>query len=141
VAKREVQGRPPLASMLVRLRQAKDWTQQDLAQRAGVSLSFLGMVEAGARNPSADTLSAIAEALTATETERKTLERLRRAERVAAGHQDDRRDLGLPRPSIEYPGVGAQLERIRERDPAAFAALATLITRAAERLDDQRTER
>ena len=39
------------------------WTQEDLAERAKISVSFLSMIERGERSPHLETLAAIADAL------------------------------------------------------------------------------
>lgn len=36
---------------LIAARKQKGWTQQDVAQRLGVTTSFYGMIEQGVRNP------------------------------------------------------------------------------------------
>lgn len=48
---------------VLRLRTAKNWSQQVLAGEANLSLRYLAGVERGEENPSLETLIAIAEAL------------------------------------------------------------------------------
>ncbi|MGA1869175.1 MAG: helix-turn-helix domain-containing protein [bacterium] len=45
------------------LRKAKNFTQEVLGEKAGISYKFIGEIERGQVNPSLDTLSAIANAL------------------------------------------------------------------------------
>lgn len=47
-------------------RQAMQWTQEDLAERVGVSTSFVGHIERGSRKASIETLVAFANALNVT---------------------------------------------------------------------------
>jgi transcriptional regulator with XRE-family HTH domain len=47
----------------LRTRRTEEWTQQDLAKRARISVSFLSMIERGERVPHVDTLAALADAL------------------------------------------------------------------------------
>lgn len=46
-----------------RLRHAKGWTQEQLAQAAGCRRSFISMIESGKANPTQRQLEAIARAL------------------------------------------------------------------------------
>lgn len=48
------------------LREAKKWTQEVLAARAGLDRSYIAGIEAGLRNPSTKALSKIARALCVT---------------------------------------------------------------------------
>ncbi|WP_245591457.1 helix-turn-helix domain-containing protein [Brevundimonas bacteroides] len=48
---------------MLRLRNARGWSQQALAGEANLSLRYLAGVERGEENPSLDTLIAIADAL------------------------------------------------------------------------------
>ena len=52
-----------LARRLRALRERRGWTQEDLAERAGLSVSFVSLLERGGRGPSQDTLVQVAEAL------------------------------------------------------------------------------
>jgi transcriptional regulator with XRE-family HTH domain len=45
------------------LREAKEWTQEILAGRAGLDRSYIAGIEAGLRNPSTKALARIARAL------------------------------------------------------------------------------
>ena len=45
------------------LREMKDWTQQELGERADVNYKFLGAIERGQQNPSFDILVKVASAL------------------------------------------------------------------------------
>jgi transcriptional regulator with XRE-family HTH domain len=47
----------------LRTQQPDRWTQEDLAERAKISVSFLSMIERGERVAHVETLAAIAEAL------------------------------------------------------------------------------
>lgn len=55
-----------LGKRVRRQRQALQWTQEELAERAGVSTSFVGHVERGSRKTSIETLVALANALDVT---------------------------------------------------------------------------
>ncbi|MBI5209432.1 MAG: helix-turn-helix transcriptional regulator [Elusimicrobia bacterium] len=44
-------------------RNLRGWTQEELAERAGVHLSFIGQIERGIRKPSLATVQRMAEAL------------------------------------------------------------------------------
>lgn len=65
-----VQRKDPLLRALgwrVRqLREAKGWTQETLAGRAGLDRSYVAGIEAGLRNPSTKALAKLARALGAT---------------------------------------------------------------------------
>lgn len=47
----------------LRTQRPERWTQEDLAERARISVSFLSMIERGERVPHVETLAAIAQAL------------------------------------------------------------------------------
>ena len=49
--------------VLVRCRKMKGLTQEQLSERAGISLSFLGMLESGRRHPNIAMLFRLASAL------------------------------------------------------------------------------
>lgn len=51
---------------LVRLREERTWTREELGKRAGLSRSAIAKVETGERRPSIATLAAICEALECT---------------------------------------------------------------------------
>jgi transcriptional regulator with XRE-family HTH domain len=50
----------------LRTHRAERWTQEELAQRAHISVSFLSMIERGERIPHVETLAEIASALSVT---------------------------------------------------------------------------
>ena len=52
-----------LGEQLKAARLAKTWTQKELAERAGISISMVSAVERGQRNVTIETLAAIATAL------------------------------------------------------------------------------
>jgi transcriptional regulator with XRE-family HTH domain len=52
-----------LAERIKALRRAKDWSQEQLAERAAIQRSYLADLERGHRNPSVRTLVKIANAL------------------------------------------------------------------------------
>jgi len=52
-----------LAERIVSLRQAKGWSQEQLAERASMQRSYLGDLERGLRNPSVRRLVKVANAL------------------------------------------------------------------------------
>lgn len=45
------------------LRKAADLTQEQLSEKAGISIDFIGMMERGIRSPSPETLEKLSEAL------------------------------------------------------------------------------
>ena len=47
----------------LRLQRPERWTQEDLAERAGISVSFLSMIERGERVAHVETLASLADAL------------------------------------------------------------------------------
>ena len=56
-------GRTPLAERIILERAARDWSQAELAERAGVSPSTVALAETGGTKTSARTLYRIARAL------------------------------------------------------------------------------
>jgi transcriptional regulator with XRE-family HTH domain len=52
-----------LAERIKSLRRAKDWSQEQLAERASIQRSYLADLERGHRNPSVRTLVKVANAL------------------------------------------------------------------------------
>lgn len=52
-----------LVENMVRLREARDWSQNELAEKSGVNQSTISNIEAGKSSPSIDTLEPIAKAL------------------------------------------------------------------------------
>lgn len=52
-----------LGQRVTMLRERKKWTQRELAERAGISVTFLSEVENDKRNPSSDVLLRLANAL------------------------------------------------------------------------------
>lgn len=55
--------RGPLGTRLKQLRRARRLTQEQLAERAGLSYKFVGEVERGRGNPTLTTMAALSEAL------------------------------------------------------------------------------
>lgn len=55
--------RTRLGSRLKECRRSRRFTQEQLAERAGLSYKFIGEVERGLANPTVDTLTRLAEAL------------------------------------------------------------------------------
>jgi DNA-binding XRE family transcriptional regulator len=55
--------RPRLAKRIHELRKAREYSQEELAQRAGISISYLSMIERGKRVPSIGTLAVLASVL------------------------------------------------------------------------------
>lgn len=58
---KDLRGR--LGTRLKQLRQARRLTQEQLAERAGLSYKFVGEIERGRGNPTLTTLAALSEAL------------------------------------------------------------------------------
>src|SRR3954447_17220952 len=56
-------GRMDVGKEIRRLREARGWSQAKLAGASGMGTSGISQIETGARNPSAATLSKIADAL------------------------------------------------------------------------------
>lgn len=52
-----------LGEMIHVLRRRKGWSQEELAEKAGVSASYISKLERNDADPSLDTLGAVAEAL------------------------------------------------------------------------------
>jgi transcriptional regulator with XRE-family HTH domain len=52
-----------LATQLRQARQARDWTQEELADRAGLSPRYIGQIERGMASPSVTVLGRLAVAL------------------------------------------------------------------------------
>ena len=52
-----------LGLQIKKIREGKNLTQQKLADKAGIHLSYIGNIEIGAKQPSLETLFRIAEAL------------------------------------------------------------------------------
>lgn len=61
--RRHMQFSDAFALVLQRQRMAKGLSKQELAQKAGLHQTYIGMIERGTSNPSIDTANAIAEAL------------------------------------------------------------------------------
>jgi transcriptional regulator with XRE-family HTH domain len=55
--------RKRLATNIKLLRKAQDWSQEELADRAGLHRTYISGVERGVRNPTITVLVGIAEAL------------------------------------------------------------------------------
>lgn len=100
---------------LARLREARGWTQEQLAEAAGLSTVYVGRIEAGAKRPSVRALQALVAALDA------PLWRLFSDLRLATEQQEP-----------------AELERrllaaARRLDPADLALLVALVERIGTR--------
>ena len=61
--RRRLEFSDAFALVLQQHRTAKKLSKQELAQKAGLHQTYIGMIERGASNPSLDTANAIAEAL------------------------------------------------------------------------------
>jgi transcriptional regulator with XRE-family HTH domain len=59
----DTQIRRLLARKIKTLRRVRDWTQEELAERAGMQRSYLADLERGSRNPSLRTILKMANAL------------------------------------------------------------------------------
>jgi transcriptional regulator with XRE-family HTH domain len=55
-----------LAGNIIRLREARDWSQEELADQAGLHRTYVGSVERCERNVTLSTLEAFADALDVT---------------------------------------------------------------------------
>ena len=70
--RRACSGRAILAANIRRLRLARGWSQEALAERAGIHRTYLGSVGRGERNVAIDNICRIARALGAAPAERLT---------------------------------------------------------------------
>ena len=61
--RRRLEFSDAFALVLEKHRTAKKLSKQELAQKAGLHQTYIGMIERGTSNPSLDTANAIAEAL------------------------------------------------------------------------------
>jgi transcriptional regulator with XRE-family HTH domain len=86
----------------LRTQRVQRWTQEELADRAGISVSFLSMIERGERIPHVETLAAIATALDVSlselfsgtdREERGTDDLLRPLEEFVRSHQLTAKDI------------------------------------------------
>lgn len=86
----------------LRTQRPERWTQEDLAERAHISVSFLSMIERGERMPHVETLAAISQALEVSLSE------------LFAGtdREPDQHENGLMRPLEEF----ARARRLTHRD-------------------------
>jgi predicted ATPase len=86
-------GEAPFSELLRQQRRAAGYSQEDLAERAGLSVGAIGSLEQGLRRaPHRDTVRSLADALGVSESERRQLEE---AAARARGRQP-RGDSGLP---------------------------------------------
>src|SRR5688500_7536997 len=117
------------AELLRRARRAAGWSQEELAERAGLSARAISALERGVnRAPRRDTLDLLADALHLPADERRHWERLRRqqASRAPAAVARDPAPSGLPPPTnlpvqpTRFFGRVAELERLGQllRDDA-----------------------
>jgi transcriptional regulator with XRE-family HTH domain/tetratricopeptide (TPR) repeat protein len=109
-----------VAAILTRLRRASGWSQNELAERAGLSLNGLSAIERGIRHrPHPRTLRALAAALGLSEDDR------RRLLEAAAGSTDGQDTLGplsgdavtpheLPRAAADFVGRRDELRWLTE---------------------------
>lgn len=86
----------------LRTQKTERWTQEDLAERAHISVSFLSMIERGERMPHVETLAALAQALDVTLSELFV-----GTDREISDHEN-----GLLRPLEEF----ARSRRLTQRD-------------------------
>lgn len=63
VWKKSAALRRVVSANIIRLRNAKDWSQEKLAEEADVHRTYVGMVESGERNITLGTLQMFADAL------------------------------------------------------------------------------
>ncbi|MBX5481168.1 MAG: helix-turn-helix transcriptional regulator [Myxococcaceae bacterium] len=85
----------------LRTQKPEKWTQEDLAERAQISVSFLSMIERGERMPHVETLASLARALDVT-----------LSELFAGTDRDVPDDEELLRPLSEF----ARTRRLTPRD-------------------------
>lgn len=71
-----------LGTLIRQRRKARDWSQEDLAHRAGLDRSYVSGIERGVRNPTIETLHKIASALELTVSE--LVDGLRLSDRLRA---------------------------------------------------------
>lgn len=59
----QISGRTLLAANILRLRGAKNWTQEELSYEAGLHRTMIGHIEREGRNATLETIESIAAAL------------------------------------------------------------------------------
>lgn len=59
----EVAHRRAFGERVRRLRVQREWTQEEMAERASIHRSYLASIESGSRNPSLDTIVKLANGL------------------------------------------------------------------------------
>lgn len=89
-----------LGRRIRRKRQEYGWTQREFAKRIGVSLSFYGHIERGARTPSLDTMVIIANALNVG-IDALVRDSLRVPLRLDPSNSLSRRDIGILRTYLD----------------------------------------
>ena len=112
-------GDTPFSELLQQHRRAAGYSQEDLAERAGLSVGAIGSLEQGLRRaPHRDTVKALADALDMSESERRRLEE---AAARARGRQR-RRTSGIP------PSLTSFVERTEVGDLKGLLADHRLLT-------------
>lgn len=112
-------GDTPFSELLQQHRRAAGYSQEDLAERAGLSAGAIGSLEQGLRRaPHRDTVKALADALDMSESERRRLEE---AAARARGRQR-RRTSGIP------PSLTSFVERTEVGDLKGLLADHRLLT-------------
>lgn len=89
------------------VRKAKGWSQDELAQKCGISMSFLGHIERGTRIMSLETFAAVCEALGIGADEllwgtAQVQEMAYGMWNSSGGHKDSRQDVKEPDPYAMY---------------------------------------
>lgn len=113
--------RGAFAALLRALRAAANLTQEELAERAGLSAQAIGALERGRRKPRASTLGYLVEALRLDEERRANLiaaahvlRASQPAEPLAPGDLADRLDLLVDELDAVAAAIGRERDRIRD---------------------------
>jgi predicted ATPase/DNA-binding XRE family transcriptional regulator len=120
------QGRQSLGSLLRRYRQSAGLTQEQLAERAGLSRRGIGDIERGARLvPYAHTIDCLAAGLGLPESEHASLVQAAQAQKAASPHVGRQRRAGPSRPPTPTHNLPQHPNRFigRYQDRAELSAL------------------
>jgi predicted ATPase/transcriptional regulator with XRE-family HTH domain len=117
------QDRPPFGSLLRRYRRLAHLTQEGLAERAGYSPDYVGMLERGVRRASPPTIDLLADVLALDAADRSALQRAADEPRVDGRLPYDL----LPEDATPFIGRTENVARIQHHLCGAGARLITLV--------------